>query len=120
MTMAAKTIGLKFKDFLKWLERRCRTVYCTANLGHRGDGIKATYRNSCLFLIWGDRGGKGSLKDDVLRVIFDRYTKLGKRCTMAGQYALGKFKVCPNKIMAPFVPALIRDYEYELYLAGKI
>mgnify|MGYP003595586046 CR=1 FL=1 len=118
--MAAKISGLDFREFLKWLQKRCKTVYRTANLGHRGPGIKATYKKGRLYLEWGVRGGSGSMDVDALKVIFDRHNKLKEKRTMAGQYAWGNFKECPNKIMVPFVPALIRDFEFELYVAKYI
>lgn len=114
--MAVKRIGLNFEKFLKWLEKRCRTVYCTANLGHRGPGIKATYKYGNLYLEWGVRGGHGSLNNEAIKVIFTQYNQLKSQRINAGKYAWGVFRQCPNRTMAPYVPALIRDYEFELYV----
>ncbi len=115
-----KQKALRFEEFIGWLKKRCRTRYRTANLGHRGNGIAAIYSKGVLHLEWGNKGGKGKMKKKDIALIFERFLELKKKRAKAGQYAHEIFMQAPDMIMTPFVPALIRDYEYEQYVAGKI
>jgi len=120
MTVQKGCPTLIFKDFLIWLKRNCKTPYRTANLGHQGNGITATYEKNCLQLSFGNNGKRGSLKDVEIEIIFNHYLSLRKKRLNAGQYSGAKFTSAPDMIKTPFVPALFRDFEFELYVDGKI
>ena len=103
-----------FVAFREWLEVRCAAPYTTANLGHKGHGFKAVYRQNKITISFGTQGRSGSLNDAKIEIIFDFYKTLGRQRHNAGQYSYDVFSAAPDMILTPFVPALIRDYECEM------
>lgn len=103
---------MSFKDFHRWLKKECEEPRETETLGYR-TSFKATISNdgSSLTIEFGNQGGSGSLSRNELFLIWERYWDLGGRKHMTSEYNEPEWSERPHRILAPYVPALIRDFE---------
>ena len=106
------------EEFLTWLRKKCKTSYCTGTLGHQ-TFITAVWESGGLRIHYGEKGGNKLMTEEDINTIFRRYLDLGPNRLKTGQYEWGTFHDAPDRNGTPYVPALIRDFEMEQYVAGK-
>ena len=103
---------MNFKDFYRWLIDKCEKPRKTTTLGGTSS-FRATISNDGSFLTieFGGQGNSGSLSQGELDSIWSRYWKLGGRKHKVCEYNQPIWIETPSMILAPYVPALIRDFE---------
>ena len=107
------------EEFITWLRKECRTPYRTGTLGHQ-KYITAVWEPSGLRIDFGTKGVNKTMTEGEIKIIYQRYVDLGPNRLKTGQYESDVFKTAPERIGTPYVPALIRDFEMELHVAGRI
>ena len=81
-------------------------------LGERSE-FKAEIRDdgNLLFIEYGTRGNFGYLSRNQLSIVWDRYMNLGNRKEMTSEYTDPNWTETPDRVLAPYAAALIRDFE---------
>jgi hypothetical protein len=64
-----------------------------------------------LLIEYGSRGKIGNFSYDKLRMIWDRFMRLGGLKLMTSEYTDPNWAETPNRVLAPYAAALIRDFE---------
>ena len=103
----------KFSYFIDWLTEKCSESYTTPTIGRRTK-VSVVFKNNNLTVSYGSSGNSGELDKNELLSIFDRYHKLGDWKHQTSQYTDPKWKKTPNRILAPYAAALIRDFDNNL------
>ena len=67
-----------------------------------------------LFIKFGEKGNSGFLLFDKVSVVWDRYWALEQNKYKTGHYSDPKWKKTPNRILSPYIAALIRDFENDI------
>lgn len=105
---------MSFENFLNWLKKNCKEPRSTKTLGGR-TFFKAIISNDgrSLTIEFGSKDYSGNVSENELVSIWKRYWHLGDMKHMTSKYTDTDWSETPNRILAPYVPALIRDFEFE-------
>ena len=103
---------MNFENFLEWLRINCIEPRKTKTLAEQSS-FKAIIGNDgrSLTIEFGSEGRSGDLSENDLHFIWKRYRDLGGSKHMTSEYNNPKWPETPSLILAPYVPALIRDFE---------
>ncbi len=103
---------MNFENFIAWLQMNCQEPRTTITLGGQSS-FKSTIGNDgrSLTIEFGSRGKSGNLSENELVSIWERYWNLGGMRHRTSEYNDPIWPETPDLILAPYVPALIRDFE---------
>lgn len=112
----AEKIEFTFKNFLKWASEELTNPKWINSLGGKTHfTVTMIFDSGQFFKIdYGQRGKTGFMPLDQVRVIWDRYISLGNRKHVTGEYTDPKFRETPNRILAPYVAAVIREFKNDI------
>jgi len=111
-------IEFSFENFIDWLSEEFERPRLITSLGGRvyfHASMVYAAGNKCLQINYGNKGNTGLMTLDQIKVVWDRYINLGNRKHVTGEYTDPLFQKTPNRILAPYVAALIRDFENTIY-----
>lgn len=103
---------MNFENFLHWLRMNFHISQLITTLGGHSE-FKAEIRDdeNPLFIEYGTRGKSGYLSYDKLRIVWERYMSLGGRKEKPSEYTDTNWTETPDRVIAPYAAALIRDFE---------
>lgn len=103
---------MNFENFVHWLTTHLGERKPTATLGGNSKfNANIDVDGKSLFFEFGSRGKTGKLSYDKLKVIWDRHVSLGGRKNLTSEYTDPSWPETPDRILAPYAAALIRDFE---------
>jgi len=109
-------IDFSFENFISWASEKFQKPKWISSLGGRTTIIVNMIFDGGQFLKidYGKRGKTGFMPLDQIKVIWERYISLENRKHVTGEYTDPRFRETPNRILAPYVAAVIREFENEL------
>jgi hypothetical protein len=103
---------MNFEKFLHWLRTNFQKSQMIRSLGGKTN-FKAKIHDdgNQLNIEYGTRGKFGYFSDDNLKLVWGRYMSLGGKKQVASEYTDPNWTQTPNRVLAPYAAALIRDFE---------
>jgi hypothetical protein len=110
-----KKIEFTFENFISWASDKFQEPKGISSLGGRTIFIVTMIFDDGQFLKidYGKKNNTGFMPRDQLKIIWDRYINLKNRKLVTGEYTDPRFRKTPNRILAPYVAAVIREFEVE-------
>ena len=110
-----KKIEFTFENFISWASEKFQEPKEISSLGGRTIFIVTMIFDGGQFLKidYGQKNKTGFMPRDQLKIIWDRYIILKNRKHVTGEYTDPRFRETPNRILAPYVAAVIREFEVE-------
>ena len=111
---------MRFENFLDWLKKNCKEPRPTKTLGGRSSFEAIFNKNEKLLTIdFGSNDYSGNILENELISIWKKYWDLGYIKHHTSEYTDPKWPETPNRVLAPYVPALIRDFENEFMVSAQ-
>jgi hypothetical protein len=106
-----KSTIMEFEKFLHWLTAHLEEHKQAATLGENSTfNARIGVDGRSLLIEFGSRGKSGQLSYDRLKLVWDRYMSLGNRKNLTSEYTDPSWPETPDRILAPYAAALIRDF----------
>jgi hypothetical protein len=111
----AVKIEFTFENFIRWASEEFKKSKWINSLGGRTHFTVTMIYDGGKFLKidYGKRGKTGFMPLDQIEVVWERYISLESRKHVTGEYTDPRFRETPNRILAPYVAAVIREFDNE-------
>jgi hypothetical protein len=112
----SEKIDFSFENFINWLSTRTQQSKIISSLAGRTTFLATLIFKGDKFLKidYGQKGNSGFVPLDQIKIIWQRYISLGDRKHVTGEYTATNFRDSPNRILAPYVAAIIREFENDI------
>jgi hypothetical protein len=105
---------MNFDNFLLWLTKHFGERKLASTLGGKAEfNAKIASDRKSIFFWYGSKGNFGKLSTHKLKMIWDRYMLLGGQKNISQEYTDTTWRETPDRILAPYAAALIRDFELD-------
>ena len=105
---------MKFEKFLDWLKANFKEFKKVTTLGGNKKFDAKICDDGNYLLIGYGKTGNGYLSQNKIKIVWDKFIKLGDRKVVSSEYTDPNWTNTPDRYLAPYVAALIRDFENKL------